>query len=73
MLRSGYYCGMAADASVLYFIVKGSNGYEIWEMTADELYERTQSDPTLLQSRLDHHPFTSRSEAEWRIKVLTSD
>ncbi len=54
---------------VRYFLVKEPNGYEIWGLTAEEMYQRMVSDRTL-GARLDHHPFNTFADAQIRRKAL---
>jgi len=47
------------------FVIKGEQGWGIWEMTDEALTRRIKQDPTI-PDRLDQHPFDTWVEAEKR-------
>jgi hypothetical protein len=53
----------------LFYVIKKGDGYFIWETTPSEIFKRTEEDPTL-NSRLDRAPYTTRAEAEQRLRKL---
>ena len=55
----------------LFFVVKTTDGYSVWETTPYEVFERIRQDPTL-NDRLDRVPFITRAEAEQRRQELTA-
>ena len=55
----------------LFYVVKRTDGYFVWETTPSEIFERAREDPTL-HSRLDRTPFTTLAEADQRRQELTA-
>lgn len=50
------YCIEQHTSRPLYFVVKTGKSYEVWEMTAKEMYARVKADPRL-RDRLEQSPF----------------
>jgi hypothetical protein len=53
----------------LFYVVKTSQGYFVWEATPAAVFDRLKEDHTL-NARLDRAPFSTRDEAEHRCKAL---
>ena len=53
------------------YVVKGEQGWGIWQMKDDALTQRIKEDPTI-SDRLDSQPFEAWVEAEKRRDELNS-
>jgi len=53
----------------LFYVVRTSKGYFVWEATPEAVFDRMKKDPKL-NARLDRTPFLKRGEAEHRCRAL---
>jgi hypothetical protein len=53
----------------LFYVVRTSKGYFVWEATPEAVFDRMKKDPTL-NARLDRTPFLTRGEAEHLCRAL---
>jgi len=53
------------------YVIRGEQGWEIWQMTDEALTRRIKDDPTI-SDRLDTRPFDTWAEAEKRRDELNS-